>query len=105
MFLWASDWSEESWLWGQAATQVHVLFCVQMARSQLEAPHREDVLLMAGAAAFPPGRRVWGSGVLGSRAQPLPDEAPPLRVPEAAGGANPLAGCLSLLARHQWEQQ
>lgn len=79
------------------------MFCVGMARSQLEAPHREDVLLTAGAVRT--GRWVWGPGVLGSRAQPLPDKAPPLWVVEAAGGANPLAGCLSLLARHQWEQQ
>ena len=51
------------------------------------------------------GWQVWGAGVPGPRAQLLPDEAPPRWVPEAAGGANPLTGCLSLLAPHQWKHQ
>lgn len=69
--------------------------------------HREDALLMAGVTVSPPGGRwVADVGSWGPEQQsPATPRCTPCWVPEAAGGANPLAGCLLLLACHQWKHQ
>ena len=72
-----------------------------------DAVHREDALLMAGVTVSPPGGRwVADVGSWGPEQQsPATPRCTPCWVPEAAGGANPLAGCLVLLACHQWKHQ